>query len=290
MKALAVFLAILLSAICAPVFADAPEALLVGKWEFDSVRFGNATQPAPHTIMLLAVGENAFKQFSQDHLFISQEKGRREYGRWKLSDNGMKLTVSISGGDIHVYGISKLTNNRMILSMMNGKVHAEMVKTFDAPENHLPTAPDAATAQAIKPQLIKSWYVTDMHPPKMRDWLKSLKKTPFMYLEADGNYQTEYHEGTWFLDDDGRSIVLWEHEGTVGKRWHIRAISANELIIQRPNTDVKSIFTPGLPAAGRTPREPRPSPGAPMVTPPPPPDAPLVTPPPPPEAGGAGLG
>lgn len=241
------FIVIMISFI--PGSGQVPE-LLIGKWDYHTIRNVDDEQPINKSLLKIVVGNNSFYQFARDHSYISYENNAYFQGEWKLAENNRKLLLTSARGTIQVFEVISITKHTLVLLIKDQAYHTLVRGTepvhFSAKGNDHETGIARASAEDI----CRKWVLTEL-----RDSLETrevnIQMTEFMKggwfdLSANGVYArkmiTHEKKGHWKFHNDNSTLIMIDDDG-FGAVWNICFISPGKLVLQRPGTSIQHIFT-----------------------------------------------
>lgn len=237
-------LVIQLFIVLCPSFAQT-ETDVVGKWYFESIRREDEAEPISRTAMEFVVGKNSFKQFMDDHRFVTYDNKKYNYGTWTWIAKRNQVMMISDDGNIFRYDITHLVADTMMIHVPGryvGFIKAHDSLAQDKPANALTTP----TVRATTKQIAKKWTLSEViSPSKQVIDPTSLLKGSWYDFKTDGTYVRRYTQefkGTWQFADDGHSLITIDENG-IGAFWSIIEVSDKKLVLQALRKDAKRVYT-----------------------------------------------
>jgi hypothetical protein len=222
-------------------------AQLPGKWYANSIIRKSTSDTISQKLMELVLGKNSFKQFLPNHRFVSFDNQHYSYGTWELSDNKLKMFCD-SGGSVFAYDVNRVSANELLLSI-NDKFIYFIKATDSLVADKKPASNKTTRVKANKDQLAKKWYFSKLieapGDAKTSSFVAKMLKNSWYNLKADGSCTrmfTKPLEGSWELTDDGKRLLVID-DTNMGQAWDIIHLTANELILQIPNSKTQRVFS-----------------------------------------------
>jgi hypothetical protein len=229
--------------------AQTPE-LLTGKWDYHSIRKVNEEEPMSGVLLKIVVGDKSFYRFGKDNKYTLFENNSYVRGKWELSSRNTRLMLTTESGIARTVDIVSITRSTLVL-LVDGKAYHTFVKSgSNGAEDVQVLSPPDGTVAASKEQLARHWVITELRDSleneeinrRMTDFLKG----GWVELRSDGMYSrkmvTDEKTGHWKFQNDNRTIIMMDEDG-FGSVWNICYVSPSKLILQKPGTSVRHIFT-----------------------------------------------
>lgn len=245
-----IFISVLiLCFISATVFTQ-PRELLIGKWDYHAIRKVQEAEPMPEPLLKIVVGNNSFFNFSRNHRYVAYENNYYARGEWQLDHNNSTLVLIPESGIRQTFEIVTLSKSTLIL-LKQGDAYHTLVKNrepFHQVKNHV--SPEAGIAQATPEEISRRWVLLELQDSleseEVNKQMTEFVKGGWYDIRANGVYAkkmiTQEKTGRWKLQNENRTIIMIDDDG-FGSVWNISFVSPAKLILQRPGTSIRHIFT-----------------------------------------------
>jgi len=243
------FVVLLLMACCGVALAQ-PRELLVGRWEYEQIRLIDESEPFSQSMLKIVVGNNSYYHFSKEHEYVVHQNNSTTSGQWALSDSNRKLILTSDKGNITSFEIVSLTRNTLVF-LVKGQAYHTLTKTKDSHHEVVHHAKqEVHTVRASPDQLLRKWVLIELQDSlgnqdvnrKMTEFVKG----GWFEFRGNGIYSkkmiTREKNGEWKFHNDNRTIIMMDEDG-FGAVWNICFISQARLILQKPGSSVKHVFT-----------------------------------------------
>jgi hypothetical protein len=235
------------------VFFNSPaqvRELLIGKWDYHTIRNIDEAEPISRSLLKIVVGDNSFYQFTKDQKYIAFENNSFHNGDWRLEQNNTKLVLVSELGNTYTFEIISLTKHTLVL-LIKGEAYHTLVRShglFKGNQSSVSSIP--GEVQASIEELSKKWVLTQLmdslETSEINIQMTEFVKGGWFEFNGNGSYAkkmiTHEKNGVWKFQNDNRTIIMIDEDG-FGSVWNICFISGAKLILQRPGTSIQHIFT-----------------------------------------------
>ena len=225
--------------------------LLVGRWEYDQIRLVDESEPFSQSMLKIVVGSNSYFHFAKNHEYVINQNNAVSAGQWRLSDNNTKLILTSDRGNITTYEIISLTKNTLVF-LIKDKAYHTLTRAKDSHHDAVQhPRHDVHTVRATSEQILKKWVLVELEDSlgnqEVNKKMTEFVKGGWYEFKNNGYYAkkmiTREKNGEWKFQNDNRTIIMMDEDG-FGAVWNICFISSARLVLQKPGSSVRHVFTP----------------------------------------------